>query len=133
MVDFFINMKKRKDMPALMRKIFNYKDDVGNNCLTISFDSIIKYERYGFPTRQILDDTVELLHYLIKLGNDNKLTDMIDILNRTRNDGTTLFHLSSFYSESLVDSLLKQNVNVKIVNRLFQTPYLYVSIILQFF
>ena len=94
-------MQNQKDTPALLRSIFHYRDQYGCNCFTAAFDSLLNYANNGNIvdlTLPILRDTEEALHYLIKLGDDNKLADMTDILNLKFQQGSTLFNLSCSFS-----------------------------------
>ena len=118
------------NMQKLAESIFSYKDKNGANCLIFSFDMIAKYQN---ETRSLPDSSMPMFNeiestifYLIKLADDNNL-NLDKILNSLTEDGVTLFWNATLYSESLALELLSRNVDVKIVNHLFQTTSFRVS------
>ena len=96
----------------------------------ILFDMMVKYyiQTLKFPDSNLpmFDEIESSAFYLIKIAEDNNLK-MDDILNRTADNGKTLFCLAAFYSELLASELLKKNVVLTTVDNLFQIPDFRVS------
>ena len=118
------------NMPKLIESIFNYKNENGTDCLIISFDMMAKYynETGNFPDSSLLmfNEIESTILCLIKRAEDNKL-NMDEILNLVTENGKTLFHHATIFSESLALELLTSNVDVKTIDDLFQTPSFEVS------
>ena len=103
--------------------------------MIISFDMMAKYQ---IETGNLPDSSMKMFNkiesticYLIKLVENNKL-NLNKILNWVAEDGMTLFFRATVYSESLAIELLKRNVDVKIVDNLFQTLSFRVSYFFEF-
>ena len=130
LIDDIVKLEKTMDTATLAKSIFEFTVNEGYSCLLVLFDMMIKYHNQTskLPDSNLpmFDEIESTVFYLIKMAEDNNLK-MDEILNRTTNNGTTLFFQAALYSESLASELLKKNVVVTTVDNLFQTPSFRVS------
>lgn len=118
------------DKATAVKKVLDYTDKIGSNCLMNCFDLAVGYsqETGDLPelTTGMMAEIENTIQFLIKLGN-MKRVDMKSVLNHTTKEGSTLFLLASYYSEKLTYQLLHRRVDVKTVNFSFLTPSFRVS------
>ena len=81
---------------------------------------------------EFVKDAAESVIYLIELGDQHGV-DMVKLLNKTLNNGSTLFFLATGHSEQLALYLLKRGVKVDTLNSNFETPQFKVTCLLSFF
>ena len=118
------------DIVELVDSIFRYTDEEGNTSLMVLFQLAAGYwnqtGKYPDSTMPIMKEIESSAFYLLKLAEDNNL-NMDHILNRTANNGITLFFIAARFSETLASELLKKNVVVTTVDYKFQIPTFRVS------
>ena len=118
------------DTAKLAKSILEFANNVGFSCLVILFDMMTGYHnqtgKYPDSNLPMFGEIESTAFFLIQMAEDNNLK-MDDILNRTADNGKTLFCLAAFYSELLASELLKKNVVVTTVDNLFQIPDFRVS------
>ena len=121
-IELVLETTNEKDKTALISSIFEYENYTGHNCLLVALNFVMKCNDGNvlYPESPVIKDTEATVRHLIRLGDDKNLK-MMDILNHTRKDGVTLFHLSSVFIPSLANTLLERKVNVKTVDRIFIT------------
>ena len=66
------------------------------------------------------------MFYLIEVGDEHGV-DMAEVLEKTDNNGWTLFHWATWYLEQVALYLLKRGVKVNTVDLRFSTPSFRVS------
>ena len=116
-------------MTELVKTVLKFNVN-GFTCLLVLFDMMIGYKNQtgNFPgsSLSMFLEIESTAFYLIKLAEENKL-HMDGILNRTADNGLTLFQRAAWFSESLASELLKKDVVVTTVDIMFQTPSFRVS------
>ena len=129
-VESLINLDTVTPKDELIKEVLTYKNDDGWNCLIKAFEMLSYYwnKFYMQPdlSHQLMSGAEGSVQYLIRLG-DKHGVEMKTVLNEMTNDGRSLFHEATWFSEKLSTQLLQRGVKTNTVNHLFQTPEFRVS------
>ena len=129
-IEEIIKLEKTMDMVELIDSILRYTDEEGNTSLLILFELALGYKiqtgKFPDSAMPMMIEIESSAFFLLKLAEDNNL-NMDHILNRTADNGMTLFRKAASFSETLASALLKKNVVVTTVDYMFQIPVFRVS------
>ena len=128
-IEELIKLGDTNDMEQLVQSIlsFEYK---GSNCL---FAALEMMQRYSSETdcnkksdssigNYIMFNEIESLFiYMLQLAERNNL-DMDRVINKTEENGQSLFDIASLYSEKVSLELITRNVKVNKIDNEFGTP-----------
>ena len=117
-IESLINLDQVTTKTETVKQVLAYKNKSERTCLIVAFD-ISTNLLMGF--NEFVKDAAESVIYLIELGDQHGV-DMVKLLNKTLNNGSTLFFLATGHSEQLALYLLKRGVKVNTLNSNFETP-----------